>query len=151
MLAHSFADASFPQDTAHFLEKACARLKRAFGIAERLPRDAADLPECFARFLERAALHRRVVVIVDACESARCAPCAGVGAAAVAGLDPRENAPSSFSTEERSALETTTSSRKETLDAALDAHLDAHLAALDAVARRFLIHIRRVEKRLHSL
>ena len=132
VLAHSFADASFPQDTAHFLEKACARLKRAFGIAERLPRDAADLPECFARFLERAALHRRVVVIVDACESARCAPCAGVGAAAVAGLDPRENAPSSFSTEERSALETTTSSRKETLDAALDAHLDAHLAASNA-------------------
>ena len=130
VLAHSFADASFPQDTAHFLEKACARLKRAFGIAERLPRDAADLPECFARFLERAALHRRVVVIVDACESARCAPCAGVGAAAVAGLDPRENAPASFSTEER---ETTSKKSPETLDkGTLDAHLDAHIAASNA-------------------
>ena len=129
VLAHSFADASFPQDTAHFLEKACARLKRAFGIAERLPRDAADLPECFARFLERAALHRRIVVIVDACESARCAPCAGVGAAAVAGLDPRENAPASFSTEKR---ETTSKKSPETLDVALDAHLDAHIAASNA-------------------
>ena len=117
------------QDTAHFLEKAGARHQRAFGIAERLPRDAADLPECFARFLERAALHRRVVVIVDACESARCAPCAGVGAAAVAGLDPRENAPASFSTEKR---ETTSKKSPETLDAALDAHLDAHIAASNA-------------------
>ena len=61
----------------------------AFGIAERLPRDAADLPRVLRALFERAALHRRVVVIVDACESARCAPCAGVGAAAVDGaLDP---------------------------------------------------------------
>jgi hypothetical protein len=100
VLAHTFADASFPQDTAHFLEKACARLKIAFGIAAPLPRDAADLPECFVKFLETAALHRRVVVIVDACESARCAPYAGVGAVAVAGLDPRENAPAEFFLEE---------------------------------------------------
>jgi tetratricopeptide (TPR) repeat protein len=100
VLAHTFADASFPQDTAHFLEKACARLKIAFGIAAPLPRDAADLPECFVKFLETAALHRKVVVIVDACESARCAPYAGVGAVAVAGLDPRENAPAEFFLEE---------------------------------------------------
>ena len=132
VLAHSFADASFPQDTAHFLEKACARLKRAFGIAARLPRDAADLPECFARFLEMAALHRKVVVLVDACESARCAPYAGVGATAVAGLDPRENAPASAEEEE------TRDSRRETLGSSsrleerLETRDDASLAASNA-------------------
>ena len=39
VLAHSFADASFPQDTAHFLEKACARLKRCLLYTSPSPRD----------------------------------------------------------------------------------------------------------------
>ena len=83
-------------------------------------------------FLEMAALHRKVVVLVDACESARCAPYAGVGATAVAGLDPRENAPASEEEEE------TRDSRRETLGSSsrleerLETRDDASLAASNA-------------------
>ena len=39
VLAHSFADQSFSQDVAHFLEKSCLALKRTFHIREPLPSD----------------------------------------------------------------------------------------------------------------
>ena len=92
VLAHSFADQSFSQDVAHFLEKSCLALKRRFHIREPVPSDPASLPRAFAAFLEHAAMFRRVLVVVDAVESARVAPYASYAAAAVAGVDPRERA-----------------------------------------------------------
>ena len=51
-----------------------------------------DLPRTFRAFLEHAAAHRRVLVIVDAAESARVPPYASYAAAAVEGLGARANA-----------------------------------------------------------
>ena len=93
VLTHTFADQSFPQDVAHFLERACVALKRRFAIADPVPADPDDLPRTFRAFLEHAAAHRRVLVIVDAAESARVPPYASYAAAAVEGLDPREREP----------------------------------------------------------
>jgi hypothetical protein len=93
VLTHTFADQSFPQDVAHFLERACVALKRRFAIADPVPADPDDLPRTFRAFLEHAAAHRRVLVIVDAAESARVPPYASYAAVAVEGLDPREREP----------------------------------------------------------
>ena len=46
----------------------------------------ANLPRAFAAFLEHAAMFRRVLVVIDAVESARVAPYASYAAAAVAGV-----------------------------------------------------------------
>ena len=94
ILAHSFANgASFSTDVNHFLEKACVQLKHAFGIKDQLPTDPNELPKTFADFLETAVLYRRVVVLIDACESCRVAPYASVVSTTIAGLDPREHEP----------------------------------------------------------
>ena len=79
VLTHTFADPSFPQDTAHFLERACCELKARFNIHEPVPEDPEELPGTFRRFLEHAALFRRVVVVVDAMEAARVPPIARPG------------------------------------------------------------------------
>ena len=87
---HSFGDASFGNDVAHFLERACAQLRARFNIHEPLPTDPGDLPAAFASFLEHAATFRKILVIVDGLECATVAPLASFAAASTAGLDRRE-------------------------------------------------------------
>ena len=91
VLAHTFADPSFSQDVSHFLERACILLKREFNIHDPIPADPGLLPDAFARFLEHAAMFRRVLVVVDGMECARVPPYASFAAAAAAGLDVREH------------------------------------------------------------
>ena len=91
VLAHSFADQSFSQDVAHFLEKSCPAPSARSRSASHCPRTPRTF-RALAAFFEHAAMFRRVLVVVDAVEGARVAPYASYAAAAVAGVDPRERA-----------------------------------------------------------